>query len=81
MVVQKRRDEDGRKAVKARNKQEQSEMHEVKKTVVEYLVLQQRVIHGDVENWKVWGFTEESTPETVAHDESYWRRTIDMQAS
>jgi protein MBA1 len=53
----------------------------VPKTVVEYLVLQKRVIRGKEEDWKVWGFAEESTPERIEKDEEYWRKTLDLQAA
>jgi protein MBA1 len=81
MAVQKQRDENGMEAAETHTTQGQVAKTGVKKTVVEYLVLQQRVIHGKPEEWKVWGFAEESTPESIQQDEDYWRRTIDMQAS
>ncbi|KAG9187795.1 hypothetical protein G6011_05666 [Alternaria panax] len=51
----------------------------VPKTVVEYLVLQKRVIRGSEEDWKVWGFTQESTPSVIARDERYWSKVLDTQ--
>ncbi|KAH7381679.1 hypothetical protein BKA66DRAFT_531007 [Pyrenochaeta sp. MPI-SDFR-AT-0127] len=51
------------------------------KTVVEYLVLQKRVIKGREEDWKVWGFAEESTPARIESDEAYWRKTLNIQAA
>ncbi|KAF1947288.1 hypothetical protein EJ02DRAFT_365530 [Clathrospora elynae] len=51
------------------------------KTVVEYLVLQKRVIQGKEEGWKVWGFTQESTPEVIKEDEEYWQKTLDSQVA
>ena len=51
------------------------------KEIVEYLVLQKRVIRGFEEDWKVWGFAKESTPEILAEDEEYWRKTLDSQAA
>jgi protein MBA1 len=51
----------------------------VPKTVVEYLVLQKRVIRGSEEEWKVWGFTEESTPSVIARDERYWSKMLNTQ--
>jgi protein MBA1 len=53
----------------------------VPKTVVEYLVLQKRVIRGSEEDWKVWGFAEESTPRVLERDERYWARMLDVQAA
>jgi protein MBA1 len=53
----------------------------VPKKVVEYFVMQKRVIGGREEEWKVWGFTHESTPRRIEEDEEYWRRTLDMQAA
>ena len=51
------------------------------KKVVEYLVLQRRVINGKEEDWKVWGFAQESTPERLEEDAAYWRKTLDSQAA
>ncbi|KNG47427.1 mitochondrial carrier protein rim2 [Stemphylium lycopersici] len=51
----------------------------VPKTVVEYLVLQKRVVRGKEEDWKVWGFAEESTPSVIARDQEYWRKMLDVQ--
>jgi protein MBA1 len=50
------------------------------KTVVDYLVLQKRVIRGKEEEWKVWGFAEESTPSVIERDQEYWRKMLDVQA-
>lgn len=52
----------------------------VPKTVVDYLVLQKRVIRGKEEEWKVWGFAEESTPSVKERDQEYWRKMLDVQA-
>ncbi|KAI4956338.1 hypothetical protein J4E91_000549 [Alternaria rosae] len=52
----------------------------VKKNVVEYLVLQKRVIKGTEEDWKVWGFTEASTPSVLAREELYWSQMLNVQA-
>lgn len=49
--------------------------------VVEYLVLQRRVIKGQEEDWKVWGFTQESTPARIEDDEAYWRKTLNSHAA
>jgi protein MBA1 len=51
-----------------------------RKEVVEYLVLQKRVIRGKEEDWKVWGFTQESTPEKIEDDAAYWRKTLAAQS-
>ncbi|RMZ72904.1 mitochondrial inner membrane mba1 [Pyrenophora seminiperda CCB06] len=53
--------------------------NEKKQTVVEYLVLQKRVIRGEEENWKVWGFTQESMPANIKEDEKYWRNMLNYQ--
>jgi protein MBA1 len=50
------------------------------KNVVEYLVLQRRVIRGTEEGWKVWGFAPESTPERIVEDAEYWRKTLNAHA-
>ncbi|CAO2657659.1 Nn.00g037850.m01.CDS01 [Neocucurbitaria sp. VM-36] len=51
------------------------------KTVVEYLVLQKRVIKGKEEEWKVWGFADESTPQKIEEDELYWRKMLNIQVA
>ncbi|CBX95032.1 hypothetical protein LEMA_P114470.1 [Plenodomus lingam JN3] len=51
------------------------------KRVVEYLVLQKRAIRGTEEGWKILGFTEESTPETLKSDEEYWGSQLTAQAA
>ncbi|KAF2034411.1 hypothetical protein EK21DRAFT_56584 [Setomelanomma holmii] len=52
----------------------------VPKKVVEYLVMQRRVVKGKEEDWKIWGFAQESTPEVIEEDEAYWRKTMAAQA-
>jgi hypothetical protein len=52
------------------------------KRVVEYLVLQRRVISGKEDrDWKAWGFAKESTPERIEDDAVYWRRVLNEQAA
>ncbi|CAE7205456.1 hypothetical protein CFE70_008629 [Pyrenophora teres f. teres 0-1] len=54
----------------------------VPKTVVEYLVLQKRVIEGEEEqDWKVWGFAQETTPTLLKEDEEYWRSMLNYQTA
>jgi len=51
-------------------------------TVVEYVVMQTRVMDGKEEDdWKLWGFTGESTPAKIEEDEAYWRKMLDIQAA
>lgn len=50
-------------------------------TVVEYLVMQTRVVDGKEEDWKVWGFASESTPAKIEDDEQYWKRMLDIQSA
>lgn len=50
-------------------------------TVVEYLVMQTRVMEGKEEDWKVWGFASESTPAKIEEDEQYWKRMLDIQSA
>lgn len=50
-------------------------------TVVEYLVMQIRVIEGKEEDWKLWGFANETTPARLQEDDDYWKRMIDAQAA
>jgi protein MBA1 len=55
---------------------------ETLKKVVEYLVLQKRVLNGvEDSTWKIWGFAEESTPNRLKGDAEYWRRTLDAHAA
>lgn len=50
--------------------------------VVDYLVLQIRVVRGvEDKEWKIWGFTEESTPELIVEDEAYFSKALDAQAA
>lgn len=51
------------------------------RTVVEYMILQKRVIDGNEEEWKVQGFTQESTPVSIEEDETYWRRMLAAQTT
>jgi hypothetical protein len=52
------------------------------KKVVEYLVLQKRVLSGVEEStWKIWGFTKESTPQRIRSDADYWSKTLDAHAA
>jgi protein MBA1 len=50
-------------------------------TVVEYLVMQTRVMGGKTEDWKIWGFAGETTPAKMEEDEAYWKKMLDIQAS
>jgi protein MBA1 len=51
------------------------------KDVVDYFVMQQRVVHGKLEKWKAWGFTTASTPETIKDDDEYWRKAVEIQTA
>jgi protein MBA1 len=51
------------------------------KDVVDYFVMQQRVIHGKLEKWKAWGFTNVSTLETLKEDDEYWRKAVEIQTA
>jgi protein MBA1 len=54
---------------------------ETTKEVVEYFVLQKRVNRGvEDKQWKVWGFTQESTPERLEEDSEYWRKILSSTA-
>lgn len=51
------------------------------KKVVEYIVLQRRIVEGkEDDQWKVWGFAEESTPTKMLEDEAYWQQMLSHQA-
>lgn len=53
-----------------------------RKKVVEYMVIQKKFMQGKEDpHWKIWGFTQESTPESMAVDEEYWRHTLNSQPS
>ena len=77
--LQKRKDE-GEHVSMTKFTNEFMDNGEVKK-VVEYLVMQRRVIRGVEEDWKIWGFAMESTPERIKMDEQYWKRTLDLQTA
>lgn len=50
--------------------------------VVEYIVLQKMTISGvEDAHWKVWGFTQPSTPRIVEEDKKYWREMLDHQVT
>jgi protein MBA1 len=52
------------------------------KRVVEYLVMQKRVINGkEDKKWKIWGFVEESTLQKLEEDDEYWRKYNSAQAA
>ncbi len=40
------------------------------KKMMEYVVLQKRILRGKEEPWKIWGMTEETKPEDVLQEES-----------
>lgn len=50
-------------------------------TVVEYLVMQTRVMNGKEEDWKIWGFAGETTPAKMEEDEVYWKKMLEIQSS
>jgi protein MBA1 len=50
-------------------------------TVVEYLVMQTRVMEGKEEDWKIWGFATETTPAKMDEDELYWKRMLAIQSA
>ncbi|KAH7405800.1 hypothetical protein DE146DRAFT_787002 [Phaeosphaeria sp. MPI-PUGE-AT-0046c] len=53
-----------------------------RKKVVEYMVLQKRVVDGKQDpQWKIWGFAQESTPQSIAEDDEYWRQTLSTQTA
>lgn len=59
-----------------------SESQSQEKTVVEYIVLQKRIVSGNEDDdWKVQGFAEESTPEKMEEDAEYWRQTLAAQVN
>ncbi|KAJ4358535.1 uncharacterized protein N0V89_003119 [Didymosphaeria variabile] len=49
--------------------------------VVEYFVLQKQYIRGSAKDWKVWGFTDFSTPKSIEETEEYARNVNAYQAA
>jgi protein MBA1 len=77
--LRKRKDEG--EVVITRKGNEEFMENGLEKKVVEYLVMQKRVIRGVEEDWRIWGFATESTPGKIRMDEEYWRRTLDLQTA
>lgn len=48
--------------------------------VVEYLVLQRQFVRGSAKEWKIWGFTDFSTPKSIEQGEEYAREVNAYQA-
>ncbi|KAF3035471.1 hypothetical protein E8E12_006848 [Didymella heteroderae] len=59
----------------------QVETEKQSQTVVEYLVMQTRVMDGKEEDWKIWGFAGETTPAKMEEDDAYWKKMLDIQTS
>ncbi|KAF2021727.1 hypothetical protein BU24DRAFT_417359, partial [Aaosphaeria arxii CBS 175.79] len=55
------------------------DVHE--KDVIEYVVLQQRMLRGKMEGWKVWGFASPTTLEKIEKDRKYQDDTEAYQAA
>ncbi|KAG9205671.1 hypothetical protein G6514_007278 [Epicoccum nigrum] len=53
----------------------------IRDTVVEYIVMQTRVVRGKPEEWKLWGFTKATTPDVLEEDDEYWRKTMEAQSA
>ena len=53
----------------------------IERTVTEYVVLHQRMLRGVIEEWKIWGFTEPSTMESIAKSEQFERDMGDYEAA
>ncbi|KAL1613068.1 hypothetical protein SLS60_001300 [Paraconiothyrium brasiliense] len=49
--------------------------------VVEYFVLQKQYVRGSAKDWKVWGFTDFSTPKSIEETEEYARNVNAYQAA
>ncbi|KAF2176170.1 hypothetical protein K469DRAFT_35077 [Zopfia rhizophila CBS 207.26] len=49
------------------------EVEEKEENVVEYVVLQRRMVRGQEEDWLVWGFADETTTEKIREDEEFER--------
>ena len=48
--------------------------------IVEYLVLQRQFVRGSAKEWKIWGFTDFSTPKSIESAEEYAREVNAYQA-
>jgi protein MBA1 len=57
-----------RTGTSAKPQQEQKTTTTTHQGIVEYLVMQQMTVDGDVGPWKVWGLAQESTPEMIKND-------------
>ncbi|KAF2653973.1 hypothetical protein K491DRAFT_779943 [Lophiostoma macrostomum CBS 122681] len=51
------------------------------KDVVEYVVMQRRMLRGNEEDWKVWGFTEPTTMESMREAERFEKESRAYSAS
>jgi hypothetical protein len=49
--------------------------------IVEYFVLQKQYVRGSAKDWKVWGFTEFSTPKSIEETEEYAKNVNAYQAA
>lgn len=49
--------------------------------VVEYFVLQKQYIRGKAKGWKIWGFTDFSTPKSIEAMDDYARRVSAYQSA
>jgi protein MBA1 len=57
-----------RSRTKAMPQQEQKPTTTTHQGIVEYLVMQQMILDGELGEWKVWGLTQETTPEMIKQD-------------
>lgn len=49
--------------------------------IVEYFVLQKQFIRGKANGWKVWGFTDFTTPKSILETEEYAKQVNAYQAA
>lgn len=39
------------------------------------------MINRKEEDWKIWGFTGETTPAKMEEDEAYWKKMLEIQTA
>jgi protein MBA1 len=70
---------DGEEILAEEEELAQPDVHE--KDVVEYLVLQRRLLKGEEEPWKVWGFANATTLESIEKNEEQEKLTLEYNAA
>jgi mitochondrial protein MBA1 len=61
--------------------EEEYTVDEHEKDVVEYIVLQKRIMKGEEEPWKVWGFMDNTTVESLKEEDKMADRIAEYDAA